>query len=216
MQGDDSFLVGSGPAMEGTWFNPQTGDSFTVRDTYIEGDEFYIITTDGRRFNSDLISQYIQGEPGSMPRGIKPEVDVNQPRPSNFTAGLDADMQAEIDEALRPQNRPAILNPLDQPLPSSQPAVAAKPMDEDELLINRMLSRGEAPKVKVSVDWKKYPSKQMEMLTDFMGVPVEKICNYYIDKLDLNEIRDQIQNEICEFISRKQSGEEEKPTKKKN
>ena len=36
-----------GPMMEGTWYNTRTGDSFTVRDSFFEDNQFVITTTDG-------------------------------------------------------------------------------------------------------------------------------------------------------------------------
>ena len=37
-----------GPNMEGTWYNPQTGDSFTVRNSFFQDNQYLVQTTDGR------------------------------------------------------------------------------------------------------------------------------------------------------------------------
>ena len=50
------MIFGEGPILSGHWYNPSTGDSFTVKDTYFEDNNLYVITTDGRRMNYDMIS----------------------------------------------------------------------------------------------------------------------------------------------------------------
>ena len=51
-----------GPFMSGTWYNPNTGDSFTVRDTFFEDNNLIVMTTDGRRLNYDIVSRYIKSD----------------------------------------------------------------------------------------------------------------------------------------------------------
>lgn len=212
MQGDDTIYTGSGsgPAMEGTWFNPQTGDSFTVRDTFIEGDTFYIIATDGRQFDANMISQYLQCEEGfEPPKFKKPEIDVNQGKLN--LSGIDSSIQVETRE--QPKSDESIL---DQKLPTAIPAEeqpASRPVnqqesrsivDEDDLFIKRLLSRGDLPAINFKIDWKKYPAKQMEMLLEYMAVDIDKISDFYINHLDLEEIRKEIQSELSKFILKKQ------------
>jgi hypothetical protein len=54
-----SFSI-DGPVMTGTWYNPKNGDSFTVRDTYFEDNQYMVITTDGRRMDYNMIQNYIK------------------------------------------------------------------------------------------------------------------------------------------------------------
>ena len=51
-----------GPMMEGTWYNPRTGDSFTVRDSFFEDNQFVITTTDGRYLKYEQIQDYIKSD----------------------------------------------------------------------------------------------------------------------------------------------------------
>ena len=44
-----------GPIMDGTWYNPNTGDSFTVRDSFFEDNQFMVSTMDGRVLNYNQI-----------------------------------------------------------------------------------------------------------------------------------------------------------------
>ena len=48
-----------GPIMDGTWYNTQTGDSFTVRNSFFEDNQYIVQTTDGRILRYDQIQNYI-------------------------------------------------------------------------------------------------------------------------------------------------------------
>ena len=60
MAGNFTGIMMDGPTIEGVWQNPKTGDFFTVRDSYMEDDDFIIIATDGRRFNYKMLNDYSQ------------------------------------------------------------------------------------------------------------------------------------------------------------
>lgn len=53
---------GEGPIMQGTWYNPATGDAFTVRDSFFEDNQYIVTTTDGRYFRYDQLQNYIQSD----------------------------------------------------------------------------------------------------------------------------------------------------------
>ena len=53
---------GEGPVMTGTWYNPHTGDAFTVRDSFFEDNQYVVTTTDGRYFRYDQLQNYIQSD----------------------------------------------------------------------------------------------------------------------------------------------------------
>ena len=42
------MFSGETPMMEGKWYNPHTGDSFTVRNTFFEDNQLVVQTMDGR------------------------------------------------------------------------------------------------------------------------------------------------------------------------
>ena len=66
------FMLGDGPMLDGTWYNPKTGDSFTVRDTFFEDNNLIVMTTDGRRLDYNIISKYIKSADGKVPMMQKP------------------------------------------------------------------------------------------------------------------------------------------------
>ena len=49
-----------GPVMQGTWYNPTTGDAFTVRDSFFEDNQYVVTTTDGRYLKYNQIQNYVQ------------------------------------------------------------------------------------------------------------------------------------------------------------
>lgn len=57
---NDYGMMMEGPSITGNWQNPKTGDFFTVRDSFMEDDDFIIITTDGRRLNYKMLQDYSQ------------------------------------------------------------------------------------------------------------------------------------------------------------
>lgn len=213
MYGDDTVDMGmsGGPMMEGTWYNPQTGDSFTVKDTYFEGDQMYVIAMDGRRYNGDMISSYVQTD-GPLPP--KPAIDPNQPKMNKgeLFQGVDKDMQDEIN-GLIGGAQPAA-DPLNQVIggeKASQKQIqeAIQPVDEDTLLLKRLLDRVEMPKVTCSVKWSKFPSKQLEML-EMLGVPEEKVSDYLVNKLSIEDIYHQVGQSLIRSLKETKEKEDKK------
>ena len=45
---DAMIFSGETPMMSGTWYNPQTGDSFTVADAFFQDNQYLVKTIDGR------------------------------------------------------------------------------------------------------------------------------------------------------------------------
>ena len=48
--------------MQGTWYNPYTGDAFTVRDAFFEDNQYIVMTTDGRKMDYNRLQNYIQSD----------------------------------------------------------------------------------------------------------------------------------------------------------
>ena len=188
---DVSMMNGEGgPFMSGTWYNPNTGDSFTVRDTFFEDNNLIVMTTDGRRLNYDIISRYVKSDK-PIPKQ-QPVVKQEQPKPV---------VPKEIQEML--DDDPYIYTTqkqIAQPQVEQVQQVATTVQeDEDALLVRRIMKRASAPEVNCNVIWKNYPSKQLEML-EMMGVEPEKIAEYIMKDFDLASIREQIEKSIVDYI----------------
>lgn len=190
---DISMMNGEGgPFMSGTWYNPNTGDSFTVRDTFFEDNNLIVMTTDGRRLNYDIISRYVKSDK-PIPKQ-QPVVKQEQPKqavPKELQEMLDDDpyIYTTQKQTAQPQ------------VEQVQQVTTTVQEDEDALLVRRIMKRASVPEVNCNVIWKNYPSKQLEML-EMMGVEPEKIADYVMKDFDLETIRVQIKKSIIEYIEK--------------
>ena len=215
------MIFGEGPILTGNWYNPKTGDSFTVRDTYFEDNNFYVITTDGRRMDYNLMSQYVQSE-----KPI-PKMEPQKPQPQIPQEVLSQMANNDSDDFMTDEDRALIMGVTGE-LTGSQVSIQQptnihpKPVvlqgqgeSEDAMLVRRILKRSTTPDVDCKVNWKNFPTKQMEML-DMMAVDVDAIVDYYIKDIDLEQIREIVKEGIRKHIEKSMSIEEqieEKPTK---
>lgn len=212
------MIFGEGPILTGNWYNPKTGDSFTVRDTYFEDNNFYVITTDGRRMDYNLMSQYVQSDkPIPKMEEQKQQAQIPQEVLSQMANNDSDDFMTEEDKAL-------IMGSPVQPQQPVQPTIhpnfsgtvtQGQGESEDDMLVRRILKRSTTPDVDCKVSWRNFPTKQMEML-DMMAVDVDAIVDYYIKDIDLEQIREFVKEGIRKHIEKSLNcGEptEEKPTK---
>ena len=84
-------MLFDGPMIEGTWFNPDTGDRFTVRDSFFEDNNYTVLTTDGRTLNYNQIQNYIKdSSPNaqSKPKD-KPSLKANDELPPEVLAMME-------------------------------------------------------------------------------------------------------------------------------
>lgn len=199
------MIFGEGPILTGNWYNPKTGDSFTVRDTYFEDNNFYVITTDGRRMDYNLMSQYVQSDK-PIPKMEQPQAPQQIPQEvlSQMTNDSNDDFMTDEDRAL--------LIGVTGELKGSQvnvqhPAsIQPKPVvtqgqgeSEDDMLVRRILKRASKPVVTCGVKWSNFPEKQFEML-DMMAVDTEKIVEYYLQSIDLEALREEVKYGIEKYI----------------
>ena len=217
------MIFGEGPILTGNWYNPKTGDSFTVRDTYFEDNNFYVLTTDGRRMDYNLMSQYVQSD--------KPIPKMEQPTPqvqTQIPQEVLSQMVGNDEDGFMTEEDKALIMGVTGELKGSQVSIQQptniqpKPVvlqgqgeSEDDMLVRRILKRSTSPDIDCKVSWRNFPTKQMEML-DMMVVDVDAIVDYYIKDIDLEQIREVVKEAIRKHIEKSLNcGEpiEEKPTK---
>ncbi len=204
------MIFGEGPILSGHWYNPSTGDSFTVRDTYFEDNNLYVITTDGRRLNYDIISKYVQSDKPipKQPNIAQQQTNTLPPELANQilnpVSSVNSDFNnsefgiLEDDMALiSGQNNKEKAITRDQFNINSVKQTLQE--DEDTMLIRRILSRSQEPIITCGIKWNKFPNKQLEML-EMLGVDLDKIADYYINKIDLQVIKDKIKEDISKYI----------------
>ena len=216
-----------GPVLDNTvWWNPTTGDSFTVRSNYMEDNDMIIQAQDGRAFKmSQLANGYLQwhgeGQPPKQPvQPAKPatvqEVDLPPEVASEIatdpTEGLiDPEDLAMINggntfQAPAPQ-APASQLPKTKEVTITQPAAPAS----DIAIIERALKKAKDPNGSLSMKWPGFPQDEIKLLHTVMGIPIEDIADYYMNKIvdEFDEFMDNIKGQLSDYILGKIAGEDE-------
>lgn len=192
-----------GPFMSGTWYNPNTGDSFTVRDTYFEDNNLIVMTTDGRRLNYDIVSKYVKSD-----KPLQKQPSITQQQPSK---PAQTDLPKEIQDMIAEDPGINFGNPKDvvPAYPQSADVTAVHEdingvmheiEDEDAMLVRRMMKRASMPEINCKIKWSNFPSKQLEML-EMMGVDEEKIAKFIMKTFNLKTIQEQIKKSIIDYIN---------------
>lgn len=191
-----------GPVIEGTWCNPQTGDCFTVRDSYFQDNQLLISATDGRVFDYNTIQNYIKSDKpiAKQPKPTKPAIPANIESMLENPMGEEGILEEDL-ALIRGQRQQPATQPATQPQ-APLGLVQAPAQSEDEIIINRILSRVELPQLDVKVVWNKFPMKQLDMLIDMMGVEVEDISNYFINKMSVDDIRKLFKEQLTTYIEK--------------
>ena len=193
---------GDGPVMQGTWYNPTTGDAFTVRDSFFEDNQYVITTTDGRYLRYDQIQNYIQSDMKLDDlKQLKKENTVKEEalpaEVSNLIAGDDIYFGSDINDMLLPEDVALINKPVNRdlgniyatPTQQKQPTgYTTQPVQNmNTAIIEKALKNTTKPNFSINVKWDNYPSKEIEMLKDIMEIPVTEIVDWYLDNIQLDE-----------------------------
>lgn len=208
---------GEGPIMQGTWYNPHTGDAFTVRDSFFEDNQYIVMTTDGRKMDYNRLQNYIQSD---MKLEDLKKMRVEKPEKEEIPAeiqGLIAPIDDVDDGLLLPEDdifRPKSLGNINEPrhiAPASAHTHAgyttSEPVNMNNAIIEKALKTTSKPNFIVNVEWTDYPERQIEMLKDVMDIPEEEILDWYLDNIDMFEIveavkrgiRNRIETDTYEF-----------------
>lgn len=178
---------GEGPVMSGTWYNPKTGDSFTVEDSYFQDNQYLVKTTDGRMLDYNFIQNYVKSDAPIPKQNAPTKV---QPHPQ------------EVLDMIQPE---ASILPEDQALISGNSFVgptnsyinnSLETTYKEDPIISRALSKKALPKIDFNIDEKSFPKKAIDMLIEIMGVTEEEIVEWYINKIDINIIREGIKDSL--------------------
>lgn len=199
-----------GPNMEGTWYNPQTGDSFTVRNSFFQDNQYLVQTTDGRILTYEQLERYVQSDhPIEMPK-------VQEENIPTEVAKLLADDSADVDyllpeDAALLQGTPKTLGSLNDtivqttttaPVITTGYSQVVGPMIElnDFTIIDKALGKKQLPDIQVGIDWKNFPEKEINMLIDVMEIPAENIVKWYANRIDVDYVAECLQVAMRDYI----------------
>lgn len=221
---------GEGPVMQGTWYNPHTGDAFTVRDSFFEDNQFIVTTTDGRYLNYNQLQNYIQSDmkledlkkmKEEKQNTVKEEIPAEV---ASLIEGSNDDAYAGMmtpDDLMIGNIKPNLGNLYRDDLPIQQTPVGnayvdtyyadkGKGQSMNEAIIEKALKNAEKPEFNVDVIWDNFPLKQIEMLKDIMEIPEDEIIDWYLDNIEMMEVVDALKTAIRSKILNNQLIETEK------
>jgi hypothetical protein len=204
---------GEGPIMQGTWYDPNTGDAFTVRDSFFEDNQYVVTTTDGRYLNYNQLQSYIQTD-------MKLE-DIKRMKAENQNT-VKEQLPAEVANLIEGSNNPysGMMTPEDMMIGNTtvnlgnlyrddlpvqhtsvgdvyvDPYSAGKGQSMNEAIIEKALKNAEKPEFNVDVIWDNFPLKQIEMLKDIMEIPEDEIIDWYLDNIEMAEVVDALKTAI--------------------
>ena len=230
MMNNGLMFGGEGPVMEGYWFNPQTGDSFTVRNSFFEDNQYIVQTTDGRILNYNQIQNYIKSDKPIDTSKITQQKQQNNPQLPAEVASLienSSDTPMSLGNLSDSYN---YINYTDDSVTYTDP-IWEEPREEkvsmNMSIIDKALSKRPVPKIHVGIDWEDCPIKEMKMLLELMDVEVDEIIDWYMGQVDVEStintmkgiIKDHIVNQLTpKKVIEKQNEptSTEKKTKKTN
>lgn len=209
-----------GPVMSGTWYNPKTGDSFTVRDTFFEDNNYIVITMDGRRLDYNFIQNYVKSD-SPIPKMEQPKKTNNTPEiPQEVLSEISNDMEDFIleDDMLLLQTKTA----------PQKEIISSKRINLDNLsdnktdskptnyyIIDKALSKVKKPKFELKCKWDKFPKQEIEMLKDIMDIDLSEIKDYIFEKFIDESYKEDLKKQLSKVISENLEISEEKPSTKK-
>ena len=207
---------GEGPVMQGTWYNPNNGDAFTVRDSFFEDNQYVVTTTDGRYLNYNQLQSYIQTDMKLEDlKRMKDESNQNAsknqlpPEVADLISENGGDPYAGMmtpEDMMIGNSKPNLGNLYRDDLPVQQTPVgnvyvdpynnAGKGQSMNEAIIEKALKNAEKPEFNVDVIWDNFPLKQIEMLKDIMEIPEDEIIDWYLDNIEMIEVVDALKTAI--------------------
>lgn len=218
-----------GPMMEGTWYNTRTGDSFTVRDSFFEDNQFVITTTDGRYLKYEQIQDYIKSDkPIEIPKKqtksdsilLPPEV-AGLLEEENYNDMIMADDlamiqgQGQVPVSLGNLKDSMTTNPYPyNPNPTMRVAQSTPvQVNTNYDIISKALSKRTLPDFQVGIEWLACPVKEMNMLIDLMDVQEQEIVDWYLSQVDIQTTTLMIKEVIKDYLMKQLHPEVTEDTK---
>lgn len=196
-----------GPNMEGTWYNPQTGDSFTVRNSFFQDNQYIVQTTDGRIIEYNQLQHYVQSD--------KP-IEIQKPKNNQEALPAEvADLISEsIDDYILPEDA-ALINGSPRPLGNLGANTQASTVEistgysqvtgpsielNDFTIIDKALNKKQLPDIQVGIDWNNFPAREIDMLMDVMDIPLDNIVKWYVNQIDTTYVVECLKAAIKDFV----------------
>lgn len=200
-------MMMDGPIMEGKWFNPKTGDTFTVKDSFFEDNQFKVVTTDGRTLGYNQIQNYIKdcSKDGRQSKNINKETGIKKDNKlPNAVLDMLEPTSTEPDKPIS-NTSSDIYN--DYILPEDNDIINGKKIFQnnnsaiekklqsdinDHAIIERALKDKIELDIDVACKWSYIPTKELDLLTEVMGISFSDIAMYFAKQIDIEKIAEKL------------------------
>lgn len=198
MQQQGIMFNGETPMMSGTWFNPSTGDSFIVRNTFFEDNQLVVQTMDGRILKYNQLQHYVQSD-GSLPqqKAERPQFTQGAALPPEVSSLIEEDgILADDLMMISGEENKSLGN-----LYVSHDGPTISDRDVNDIIISKALDKYGELKVDLSLDKNSFPKETIKMLVDVMGIDPNNITMWYIAHTELSTLHDKLRSYITEYIN---------------
>lgn len=221
--GGMAMMGGGGPMITGQWINQRTGERVTVRDSYMDGENMFVILTNGRQLTMEEFQDYVQmsddvyDEKGNKIGNEKPsQKKTNKQKPAydpnlvfdgmdSTAQTVQSDLQKQI---LAAEAEELGLNqdgsPQNNDVENQETPLVSKytKATEQEQMIMKILDKTERPQISFNVSWDAYPNNELKMLKEYFNVTNDDIAKAIIKKYVSKEDLDNI---VSEWVNKEQS-----------
>lgn len=177
--------------ISGKWYNKNTGKVITVRNSFMDGEDFQIITTDGDIITGEEFSNYyiqcadtIYNENGES-TGNKEEIDYENLFISNTATPIN-----------NVESKPEVKNTIENNLSNIVEIKQETTTDNLKKIFEKFDS---LPLVKLDITWENKNVSELLVLMKYLDISIDDITDYLYYKIindeDIkNEIKSNIQN----------------------
>ncbi len=223
---------GTAPMMEGTWFNPKTGDVIKIRDTFFENNNYIARTTDGRMLNYSQLQNYVRDDsktPNTNKQEVKPVQQTASAHvqsapsvdPDSMLSQEDLDILEGLSTPDSAQNRSAVQevqNGIAERLNGIADYIdkRGQELTISDQIINRAMEDEDEPRLMVKVSWYA-PIEKLRFLKENMGITDSDIVRWITRTLDSRDLSSDVRDSVTEWVDNlfekepEQSQAEEKP-----
>ena len=192
--GNGIMMMGDGPNLTGTWYNVNTGDHFTVRDTYFEDNKIKVQTTDGRIIGYEQLQNYVQSEVPITKNNIP--VPIGDGTMSNKNA-----QTSSPESSILTDNN--LLVGLEKASGIAQNAPQTSKSENFQIIDKAMSKVTSEPDFKIEIEWPNFPKKELSLLLDVMDIPTDEVIRYCYDKFITDKISEKISESFENCIKSK-------------
>lgn len=209
-----------GPIMSGTWINPSNGDTFVVKDSFFQDNQYMVQTTDGRILDYNFIQHYVKTDDvtqnnikqssfqsnktalesakqlSDLPNEVKSILD----QPANYNV----DQNDDFNDYILDEDRDLINNPIKQSSVklTSKPITQTTSNNVEYPIISKVLEGTPLPSFKISCSWDNCPVEKIEALMKLLNVEESNILDWYVSNIDIEKLKMQIIDEYKDNISK--------------